>query len=41
MLKGVYLTLMVGPVIPIPVPQSVLDSLVSVTVTNSAEPNAA
>lgn len=39
MLKGLYLTLMIGPVIPVPVPQSVLDSLVSVTVTNTAEPN--
>lgn len=39
MLKGLYLTLMVGPVIPVPVPQSVLDSLTSVTVTTSAEPS--
>jgi hypothetical protein len=41
MLKGVYLTLMVGPVIPVPVPQSVLDSLTGVTVHNHASPNAA
>lgn len=39
MLKGLYLTLMVGPVIPVPVPQFVLDSLSSVNITNSAEPN--
>ena len=39
MLKGLYLTLMVGPLVPVPVPQSVLDSLVSVTVTTSAEPH--
>ena len=39
MLKGLYLTLMVGPVVPVPVPQFVLDSLSSVTVTNSAEPH--
>lgn len=38
MLKGFYLTLMVGPVIPVPVPQSVLDALTSVTVTTTAEP---
>ena len=39
MLKGLYLTLMVGPVVPVPVPQFVLDSLSSVTITNSAERN--
>jgi hypothetical protein len=33
MLKGVYLTLMVGPVVPVPVPQIVLDALTDVTVT--------
>lgn len=38
MLKGFYMTLMVGPVIPVPVPQSVLDALVSVQVKTSAEP---
>jgi len=32
MLKGVYLTLMVGPVVPIPVPQVVLDALTGVEV---------
>ena len=35
MLKGVYLTLLVGPVVPIPVPQVVLDALTSVQVTNN------
>ncbi|WP_166298045.1 hypothetical protein [Bradyrhizobium sp. 2S1] len=34
MLKGVRLTLMVGPLVPIPVSQSVLDALVSVEVTS-------
>ena len=34
MFKGIYLTLLVGPVIPLPVPQVVLDALTSVTVTN-------
>ncbi len=36
MLKGFYLTLMVGPVVPVPVPQAVLDALTSVTVTTTA-----
>jgi hypothetical protein len=36
MLKGIYLTLLVGPVVPIPVPQVVLDALTSVTVTSDA-----
>ncbi|MEO5931766.1 MAG: hypothetical protein ABIR47_17665 [Candidatus Kapaibacterium sp.] len=35
MVKGVNMTLMIGPAVPIPVPQSVLDALVSVEVTNS------
>lgn len=35
MLKGVHLTLMIGPAVPIPVSQSVLDALTSVTVTTS------
>jgi len=34
MLKGIYLTLLVGPVVPLPVPQLVLDALVSASVTN-------
>jgi hypothetical protein len=33
MLKGVHLTLMMGPLVPLPVPQAVLDALTSVTVT--------
>jgi len=33
MLKGVHLTLMIGPLVPLPVPQAVLDALTSVTVT--------
>ena len=33
MLKGVHLTLMIGPLVPLPVPQTVLDALTSVTVT--------
>ncbi len=35
MLKGVHLTLMMGPVIPAPVPQVVLDALIGVTVTTN------
>jgi hypothetical protein len=33
MLRGVHLTLMIGPVVPIPVPKTVLDALTSVEVT--------
>jgi hypothetical protein len=36
MLKGMYLTLMAGPVVPVPVPQVVLDALTSVQVTTTA-----
>ncbi|GJQ57330.1 MAG: hypothetical protein D8M57_18390 [Candidatus Scalindua sp. AMX11] len=36
MLKGIHLTLMIGPVVPIPVPRVVLDALESVTVTSAA-----
>lgn len=36
MLKGMYLTLMVGPAVPVPVPQVVLDALTSVQVTTTA-----
>src|SRR5690348_6393692 len=32
MLKGVHLTLMIGPMVPMPVPQVVTDALTSVTV---------
>jgi len=35
MLKGVNLTLMIGPVVPIPAPQAVIDALTSVEVTTS------
>ncbi len=34
---GFYLTLLVGPVVPVPVPQVVLDALTSVTVTTDTE----
>lgn len=36
MLKGVYLTLMVGPAVPVPVPQTVLDALTSIEVTTGS-----
>lgn len=36
MLKGIHLTLMIGPGIPLPVPESVLDALVSVEVVNGS-----
>lgn len=36
MLKGVNLTLMIGPAVPLPVPQSVLDALTRVTVTSAS-----
>ena len=36
MLKGYHLTLMIGPVQAVPVPQSVLDALVSVKVTSAS-----
>jgi hypothetical protein len=35
-LKGINLTLMIGPAVPIPVPQTVLDALTSLTVTTSS-----
>lgn len=37
MLKGVHLTLLVGPAVPVPVPRSVLDALTSVEVTSQDE----
>jgi hypothetical protein len=37
MLKGVHLTLMIGPAVPAPVPQSVMDALTSVQVNSSKE----
>jgi len=36
MAKGFYLTLLIGPVVPIPVPQIVLDALTSVQVTSAS-----
>jgi hypothetical protein len=36
MVDGIYLTLLVGPAVPVPVPQSVLDALTSVEVRTSA-----
>jgi len=36
MLKGIYLTLMIGPVVPLPVPKVVLDALTDVKVTTAA-----
>ena len=38
MLKGFYLTLMVGPMVPIPVPQIVLDALTAIEVMTTAAP---
>jgi hypothetical protein len=35
-LKGVHVTLMIGPGVPEPVPESVLDALVSIEVTNAS-----
>jgi hypothetical protein len=37
MLKGIHLTLLIGPGVPIPAPKLVLDSLASVQVTSSIE----
>jgi hypothetical protein len=37
MLNGIYLTLLVGPVVPIPVPQIVIDALTSVKVISTTE----
>ena len=37
MVKGIYLTLLVGPVVPIPVPQVALDALTGVEVTHDTE----
>lgn len=35
MLKGIHLTLMIGPLVPIPVPKTVLDALTEVSVTTN------
>lgn len=37
MLKGIHLTLLIGPVVPIPAPQIVVDSVSSLQVTNSKD----
>jgi hypothetical protein len=37
MIKGIHLTLLIGPVVPVPVPQEVLDALVSIQITSSSE----
>jgi hypothetical protein len=37
MLKGIHLTLMIGPAVPIPAPQSVMDALTSIQVTNGKD----
>jgi len=37
MLKGVHLTLMIGPMVPIPAPQIVVDALTSVQVTSGKD----
>ncbi|AFY34124.1 hypothetical protein [Calothrix sp. PCC 7507] len=37
MLKGINLTLMIGPAVPIPAPQSVIDALTSVQVNSSTD----
>ncbi|MBA3942927.1 MAG: hypothetical protein H0X37_00020 [Herpetosiphonaceae bacterium] len=37
MLKGIHLTLLVGPIVVVPVPQIVLDALTDVTVTTTSE----
>lgn len=39
MLKGVHLTLLMGPGIPVPVPDLVINSVASIQVTNSKERN--
>lgn len=36
--RGVYLTLMVGPAVPVPVPREILDALTSIEVTTSDKP---
>jgi hypothetical protein len=37
MLKGIHLTLLIGPAVPVPPPKSVIDALESVQVTSSAK----
>ena len=37
MVNGFHLTLMIGPVVPVPVSQEVLDALTSVSVTTNSD----
>ena len=37
MLKGVHLTLMIGPAVPVPAPRVVMDALQSVQVTSGKD----
>ena len=37
MLKGIHLTLMIGPAVPLPVPRALIDALTSVSVTTPTE----
>jgi hypothetical protein len=37
MLKGIHLTLMIGPAVPVPAPQSVIDAITSVQVNSSKD----
>jgi hypothetical protein len=37
MLKGINLTLMIGPAVPVPVPQAVMDALVSIQVNSGRD----
>ena len=37
MLKGVHLTLMIGPAVPVPAPKVVMDALLSIEVTNGKD----
>jgi hypothetical protein len=37
MLKGIHLTLLIGPAVPIPAPQSVIDAITSISVTNGKD----
>ena len=37
MLKGVHLTLMIGPAVPVPAPETVMNALLSVQVTNGKD----
>ena len=37
MLQGIHLTLLIGPAVPVPAPQSVMDALQSVQVTSSRD----